>query len=120
MNHVGSLARGAGNQPPGLTNSTTGPDRRALSRRFTRAPSSQAVTGPCSIPCAAYCLGTLTQVPFFVGHFGDPRDHYPGQLAVERGMRFVCVQPMLTSWSRWTEDPTFDKTDERDPVLMPA
>jgi transposase len=32
-------------------------------------------------------------------------------------MPFVCVQPMLTSWARRTEDLTFDKTDEKDAVL---
>jgi len=26
-------------------------------------------------------------------------------------MPFVCVQPMLTSWARRSEDLTFDKTD---------
>jgi transposase len=34
-----------------------------------------------------------------------------GQLAAEREMPFVCVQPMLTSWARRSEDLTFDKTD---------
>jgi transposase len=41
-----------------------------------------------------------------------------GQLAADRGMPFVCVQPMLTSWSRRTEDLTFDKTGEKDAVLI--
>jgi transposase len=41
-----------------------------------------------------------------------------GQLAAERDMPFVCVQPMVTSWSRRTEDLTFDKTDEKDAVLI--
>jgi transposase len=41
-----------------------------------------------------------------------------GQLAAERGMSFVCVQPMLTSWARRSEDLTFDKTDEKDAVLI--
>ena len=41
-----------------------------------------------------------------------------GQLAADRGMRFVCVQPMLTSWARRTEDLTMDKTDEKDAVLI--
>jgi transposase len=41
-----------------------------------------------------------------------------GQLAAARGMRFVCVQPMLTSWSRRAEDLTVDKTDEKDAVLI--
>jgi transposase len=41
-----------------------------------------------------------------------------GQLAGDRAMPFVCVQPVITSWSRRTEDLTFDKTDEKDAVLI--
>ena len=41
-----------------------------------------------------------------------------GQLAAERAMPFVCVQPMLTSWARRSEDLTFDKTDEKDAVII--
>src|SRR6516164_5251356 len=41
-----------------------------------------------------------------------------GQLAADRGMPLVCVQPMLTSWARRGEDLTFDKTDEKDAVLI--
>ena len=41
-----------------------------------------------------------------------------GQLAADRGMSFVCVQPMLTSWARRSEDLTFDKTDEKDAALI--
>jgi transposase len=41
-----------------------------------------------------------------------------GQLAADRGMPFVCVQPVLTSWARRSEDLTFDKTDEKDAVLI--
>jgi transposase len=41
-----------------------------------------------------------------------------GQLADERGLPFVCVQPMLTSWARRSEDLTFDKTDEKDAVII--
>lgn len=40
------------------------------------------------------------------------------QLAADRSMPFVCVQPMVTSWSRRTEDLIFDKTDEKDAVLI--
>src|SRR3954447_21790080 len=40
------------------------------------------------------------------------------QLAAERGMAFVCVQPAITSWARRNEDLTFDKTDEKDAVLI--
>jgi transposase len=41
-----------------------------------------------------------------------------GQLAADRGMSFVCVQPMQTSWARRSEDLTFDKTDDKDAVLI--
>ena len=41
-----------------------------------------------------------------------------GQLAEQRGMSFVCVQPMLTSRERKSEDLTHDKTDEKDAVII--
>ncbi len=41
-----------------------------------------------------------------------------GQLAVERGMSFVCVQPLLSSLARKGEDLTSDKTDDKDAVLI--
>src|SRR4029450_3203206 len=41
-----------------------------------------------------------------------------GQLAGQRSMPFVCVQPMQTSWARRSEDLTFDKTDDKDAVLI--
>jgi hypothetical protein len=41
-----------------------------------------------------------------------------GQLAADRPVPFVCVQPMVTSWSRRAEDLTSDKTDEKDAVLI--
>jgi transposase len=40
------------------------------------------------------------------------------QLAGDRGMPFVFVQPMVTSWARRAEDLTLDKTDEKDAVLI--
>ena len=33
-------------------------------------------------------------------------------------MSFVCVQPMLSSWARKSEDLTTDKTDDKDAVLI--
>jgi transposase len=33
-------------------------------------------------------------------------------------MPMVCVQPMQTSWARRSEDLTFDKTDDKDAVLI--
>ncbi len=41
-----------------------------------------------------------------------------GQLAADRSMPFMCVQPMVTSWSRRAEDLTVDKTDDKDAVLI--
>jgi transposase len=41
-----------------------------------------------------------------------------GQLAGDRGMPFVCVQPMASSWARRSEDLTSDKTDDKDAVLI--
>jgi transposase len=41
-----------------------------------------------------------------------------GQLAAERGMPFVCAQPLMSSWARRAEDLTFDKTDDKDAVLI--
>lgn len=41
-----------------------------------------------------------------------------GQLAAEREMSFVCVQPALSAWARKTEDLTTDKTDDKDAVLI--
>jgi transposase len=41
-----------------------------------------------------------------------------GQLAAERLMPFVCVQPLQTSWARRSEDLTLDKTDDKDAVLI--
>jgi transposase len=41
-----------------------------------------------------------------------------GQLAAERSMPFVCVQPLLMSGARRSEDLTFDETDEKDAVLI--
>ena len=41
-----------------------------------------------------------------------------GQLADERGMSFVCVQPAVSAWARKTEDLTTDKTDDKDAVLI--
>jgi transposase len=41
-----------------------------------------------------------------------------GQLAADRGMPLVCVQPMLSTWARRSEDLTVDKTDKLDAVWL--
>lgn len=40
------------------------------------------------------------------------------QLAADQGMAFACVQPTLSAWARTSEDLTFDKTDDKDAVLI--
>jgi transposase len=40
------------------------------------------------------------------------------QLAAERGMTLVCVQPLLVGRARESEDYTRDKTDDKDAVLI--
>jgi transposase len=41
-----------------------------------------------------------------------------GQLAAARKVPFVCVQPLMSAWARRAEDLTFDKTDDKDAVLI--
>ncbi|WP_147063882.1 IS110 family transposase [Knoellia locipacati] len=41
-----------------------------------------------------------------------------GQLAADRGMPFVCVQPAASAYARRSEDLTLDKTDDKDAVLI--
>ena len=41
-----------------------------------------------------------------------------GQLASDRGLPFVCVQPAASAYARRTEDLTSDKTDDKDAVLI--
>ena len=41
-----------------------------------------------------------------------------GQLAAERAMAFVCVQPVVSAWARRGEDLTTDKTDEKGAVII--
>lgn len=41
-----------------------------------------------------------------------------GQLAADRGMPFVCVQPAASAYARRAEDLTLDKTDDKDAVLI--
>jgi transposase len=42
----------------------------------------------------------------------------PGAARGGARMRFVCVQPLMSSWARRGEDLTFDKTDDKDAVLI--
>ena len=40
------------------------------------------------------------------------------RFAADRSVPFVCVQPMVTSWAPGAEGLTFDKTDDKDAVLI--
>ena len=40
------------------------------------------------------------------------------QLCAERGLALVCVQPLLASQARESEDLTFDKSDPKDAVII--
>ncbi|HWO58945.1 MAG TPA: hypothetical protein VNO31_02725, partial [Umezawaea sp.] len=78
-----------------------------------------------TFPCRAWNLGTAldwaARHASAAGFLGvtvacEPTGHWwrvLGQLAADRGMPFVCVQPMISSWSRRAEDLAFDKTDEK-------
>jgi transposase len=63
---------------------------------------------------AAAGFGGVTVAVEPTGH----RWRVVGQLAAERGMAFVCVQPLMSAWARRAEDLTFDKTDDKDAVLI--
>ena len=87
----------------------------ARGRRFVAGPGLWAWrwTGPPNAPPRR--AGPVSQWPASAtGH----RWRVLGQLAADRGMPFVCVQPMQTSWARRSEDLTSDKTDEKDAVLI--
>ena len=91
-------------------------DSRVLARRTFR--------------CKAWALGTaldwVRERATAKGFAGvtvscDPTGHrwrVLGQLAADRGMAMVCVQPNQTAWARRSEDLTTDKTDEKDAVLI--
>jgi hypothetical protein len=91
-------------------------DSRVLARRVVR--------------CRAWDLGEAldwaAQRAAAKGFYGvrvacEPTGHrwrVLGQLAADRGMPFVCVQPLQTSWARRSEDLTVDKTDDKDAVLI--
>ncbi len=91
-------------------------DSKVLARRTFRCKAwdlGAAWTGPRSArPGRATPGSTVACEP--TGH----RWRVLGQLAAERGMAFVCVQPMQTSWARQERGPDLDKTDEKDAVLI--
>ena len=91
-------------------------DSRVLARRTFRC-RAWALGGALDWAAAGAAAKGFAQVTVACEPTGH-RWRVLGQLAADRSMPFVCVQPMVTSWSRRTEDLTFDKTDEKDAVLI--
>jgi transposase len=91
-------------------------DSKVLARRTFRCPAWKLGTAldwaGKQATAAGYAAATVACEP--TGH----RWRVLGQLAADRGMPFVCVQPVVTSWARRSEDLTWDKTDEKDAVLI--
>jgi transposase len=91
-------------------------DSRVLARRTFRCKAWDlgAALDWAGARAAARGFGGVTVSCEPTGH----RWRVLGQLAANRGMPMVCVQPMQTSWARRSEDLTVDKTDEKDAVLI--
>ena len=91
-------------------------DSKVLARKTYRCrawTSRAALTGPVSVPSRTVSLALpCHREP--TGH----RWRVLAQLAADRSMSFVRVQPMIASWARRAEDLTHDKTDEKDAVLI--
>jgi transposase len=91
-------------------------DSRVLARRTFRCKAWELGAA------LDWAVGRASQAGFAgVRVAAEPTGHrwrVLGQLVADRGMRFVCVQPALSSWARKTEDLTSDKTDDKDAVLI--
>jgi transposase len=91
-------------------------DSKVLARRTFRSPAwklgAALEWAGKQVTAAGFAGATVACEP--TGH----RWRVLGQLAADRGMPFVCVQPVVTSWARRSEDLTWDKTDEKDAVLI--
>jgi transposase len=91
-------------------------ESRVLARRMFRRRAWQlgtALDWAATRAAAAGFAGVCVAV--------EPAGHrwrVAGQLAAERGMAFVCVQPLMSAWARRAEDLTFGKTDGKDAVLI--
>jgi hypothetical protein len=87
----------------------TGHESRVLARRTFRQRAWElgAAVDWAAGRAAAAGFGGVTVAAEPAGH----RWRVAGQLAAGRGMPFVCVQPLLSSWARRAEDLTSGKTD---------
>jgi transposase len=113
-----------------LTNAIVGIDLAGKKQMVVVTDHDSKVVARRTFRCRAWDLGTALDWAAgraaAAGWAGvtvscEPTGHrwrVVGQLAGDRSMPFVCVQPMVTSWSRRTEDLTSDKTDDKDAVLI--
>ena len=91
-------------------------ESRVLARRTFRRRAWQlgVALDWAAARAAAAGFGGVTVAAEPTGH----RWRVIGQLAAERGMALVCVQPLMSSWARRAEELTSDKTDDKDAVLI--
>ena len=91
-------------------------DSRVLARRTFRCRAWEmgAALDWAAAQAARQGFGQVTVACEPTGH----RWRVLGQLAADRSMPMVCVQPLVSSWARRGEDLTFDKTDDKDAVLI--
>jgi transposase len=91
-------------------------DSRVLARRTFRCRAWEmgAALDWAVAQAAKQGFGQVTVACEPTGH----RWRVLGQLAADRGMPLVCVQPLVSSRARRGEDLTFDKTDDKDAVLI--
>ena len=139
MSHASGVSRGDRNRNARLgrlreavpvTNAIVGIDLADTKQMLVVCDHDSKVLARRTFRCKAWDLGKAldwaADRATRAGYTGvtvacEPTGHrWPvlGQLAAERGMSFVCVQPMLSSWARKTEDLTIDKTDDKDAVLI--
>lgn len=139
MNHGNGVSRGDRNRNARLsklraavpvTNAIVGIDLAERKQMVVVTDHDSKVLARHTFRCKAWDLGAAldwaAERSTRAGYAGvtvacEPTGHrwrVLGQLAAGRGMSFVCVQPMLTSGARKSEDLTTDKTDEKDAVLI--
>jgi transposase len=113
-----------------ITNAIVGIDLADRKQMFVVTDHDSKVLARRTFRCKAWDLGTAldwaAERAARAGYAGatvacEPTGHrwrVLGQLAADRGMSFVCVQPTVTSLARKSEDLTNDKTDDKDAVLI--
>ena len=139
MNHGSGVSRGDRNRNARLTrlraavpvtNAIVGIDLADRKQMLVVTDHDSKVLSRHTFRCKAWDLGAALdwagERASRAGYTGvtvacEPTGHrwrILGQLAADRGMSFVCVQPAVSSWARRTEDLTTDKTDDKDAVLI--